>query len=623
MNSSQYLTAVFELLPTRRKAVAMERVRSIAEGVFWEVVAEQKIGADVVAGVADKKERRIAWRDAESRIARATIARSTKNGLSEPVAQGLTRDISMAVGSYVELRAGGHEAEWPAPAAEFAPDHAAALEQFVLATTRRHEGEARDALATAAHQRGPRPLTIARARDARLVRTGINSKISVVLNVLRASDSAARTSSVSAGLDAATGEVINKKSSKTRLAIPVACSKWHEQKFLSGKAVLRSSIIRRVGERWFMSAQFEFSPKEVRQTGARLGVDRGIVNPVAMAVVSRDGAVLAVPEPSGTEVGQIIRRADERRKAEQKRRGATSRCHVNAVNNKLHELANDIVAEAKQFGAQVIVEKLDGFKQVIVEARPKFSRKGGWRRTLKRAQLGKLELLLSYKLKMAGLPAMRDVVAGGTSITCPACGVRDPKNRPEQDRFHCLSCGFTAHADSVGGVNIARRGVAMQKITKGAKLAPIELDMVTRLRSRDDGGLGPLVADFVAASGLVAVRASADTAYDYCFLGLPCRRGKMLTLMPSKTAARLYSQRGTAQLLALQTGAKRLSIKAFCCDRVLCPAVAGWLQRVRAPSCGRRRCGVLPVAGLRQPVSAAEYCVSYCCAQWIAEWRQP
>lgn len=107
-----------------------------------------------------------------------------------------------------------------------------------------------------------------------------------------------------------------------------------------------------------------------------------------------------------------------------------------------------------------------------------------------------------------------------TSITDPACGNRDPKNRPEQSKFECTACGFSAHADTVGAINIARRGIAMERITKGAKLAPIEQDMVARLRLRADGGLGPLRVRVVpsmatiAASGFVAVRVSAVGAHD-------------------------------------------------------------------------------------------------------------
>lgn len=52
-----------------------------------------------------------------------------------------------------------------------------------------------------------------------------------------------------------------------------------------------------------MCAQFEFRVTEIQPTGARLGIDRGIVNPVAVAVVGRAGAVQAVLPPSGKGVG--------------------------------------------------------------------------------------------------------------------------------------------------------------------------------------------------------------------------------------------------------------------------------------------------------------------------------
>ena len=37
---TQYLTAVFELRPSRRKAAAMERVRSVAEGIRAELARD-------------------------------------------------------------------------------------------------------------------------------------------------------------------------------------------------------------------------------------------------------------------------------------------------------------------------------------------------------------------------------------------------------------------------------------------------------------------------------------------------------------------------------------------------------------------------------------------------------
>jgi len=533
----QFLTAVLELRPSRRKAAAMERSRAAAEDLFWEVVGNQKSAADAVAAIAEPRTRLEAWRNAESVIARTILVASVKAGVPESVGQGLIRDVTMAVSSYVELRAAGHEAEWPAQTVVTEADHAAALDLFVTATTRADENEARDTLGRLAHIPGPRPMTIARSRDATLLRRSGHGSIVLALHILRASDPRSRQVDIAAGIDACTGEVTKAAKSATKLLIPVSCSKWHEQKFLSGRATLRSSLIVRRGERWFMCAQFEMAEAtKQRLTGARLGVDRGVVNPVALAAVRQDGSVIATSEPLGSEVGKTIRSTEERRRAEQRRRGVVSRKHVRRLDNALHGLANRIVADAKTFGAQVVFEKLDGLKQAIVTKRPKGSRKGGWRKVMKAAQLGKLETIVAYKLKLAGMPVVRDVVAGGTSITCPACSVRDGKNRQTQAGFECVACGFNAHADTVAAVNVGRRDIAMKGIKKGGRLAPIEQDMVAQLRSRGDGGLGPLVAGLVAASGLVAVRVSAASAYDPILPGLTDAAGQKLCLCHPKSS---------------------------------------------------------------------------------------
>ena len=104
MTKPQYLTAVFELRPTRRKAAALERVRATAEAVFWQVLDASRARADVVAAETDAKARRIAWRAAEADIRAGIIAVCAKASLAEPVAHGVCRDALMAISSYVELR---------------------------------------------------------------------------------------------------------------------------------------------------------------------------------------------------------------------------------------------------------------------------------------------------------------------------------------------------------------------------------------------------------------------------------------------------------------------------------------------------------------------------------------
>ncbi|MGW5277678.1 zinc ribbon domain-containing protein, partial [Streptomyces sp. NPDC004044] len=44
-----------------------------------------------------------------------------------------------------------------------------------------------------------------------------------------------------------------------------------------------------------------------------------------------------------------------------------------------------------------------------------------------------------------------------------ACGHTAKENRPTQAKFHCVSCGHNAHADTVGAINVLRAGLARRK----------------------------------------------------------------------------------------------------------------------------------------------------------------
>jgi hypothetical protein len=502
----QYLTAVLELLPTRRKAAALERIRATAEAIFWAEL-ERHRNAAVQLTTADRKTRRAETRRVEAETARQGI----KVGLVESVAAGVARDVGQAFGSFVELVAGGHAAAWPErPRPVAAVDRVAALSQLAVSTSREQESQARDELGRIARGTPVRPFVLARSRDCQLVRDA-QGRIAAILNVLRAKESGSHEARINTGYDATTGEIVSASRRKTVVVVPIACSRWHENRFLSGKARLKSALIVRRDERWFMCAQFEFPLQPVEPSGRALGIDRGCAYPAVAAVIDGSGAVVEVPEPTGAEIGTLIEQAEARRRRQQRRRGWTTLQHVRAVDDGLHRLANGIVALAKRHAAEVIFERLGDLKRTIVRSRTKGTRKGGWRKVLKKVQLGKLEQLLAYKLPMAGLLAPKEVMAAGTSQTCAACGHREAANRVDRDTFTCKACGHSGHSDSNAAIIIARRGViAREKIPKGARLDALHLNMVEGLRVLGDGGLGPLAS----SRRVVAAHASAPMAND-------------------------------------------------------------------------------------------------------------
>ncbi|SMD20624.1 zinc ribbon domain-containing protein [Kibdelosporangium aridum] len=63
--------------------------------------------------------------------------------------------------------------------------------------------------------------------------------------------------------------------------------------------------------------------------------------------------------------------------------------------------------------------------------------------------------ILAHKAESAGR-LLIPVDPRDTSRTCPECGYVDGGNR-DGEKFQCLGCGHTDHADRVGAWNVALR----------------------------------------------------------------------------------------------------------------------------------------------------------------------
>ena len=95
----QFLTAVFELHPTRRKAVALERVRALNEEVFWEFMDAAHERADAILTLPKKVRRKAVWE-----VCKPARPIGFKHNLACQVIDGLQRDVEQTVSSYVALK---------------------------------------------------------------------------------------------------------------------------------------------------------------------------------------------------------------------------------------------------------------------------------------------------------------------------------------------------------------------------------------------------------------------------------------------------------------------------------------------------------------------------------------
>lgn len=84
--------------------------------------------------------------------------------------------------------------------------------------------------------------------------------------------------------------------------------------------------------------------------------------------------------------------------------------------------------------------------------------KAGLNKSISDAGWGVFLTILHAKAESAG----REVIAVdpcNTSRECPEYGHTAKENRPTQKKFHCVVCGHTAHADTVGATNVLRAGL--------------------------------------------------------------------------------------------------------------------------------------------------------------------
>jgi len=131
---------------------------------------------------------------------------------------------------------------------------------------------------------------------------------------------------------------------------------------------------------------------------------------------------------------------------------------------RLHRIANEIVAEAHQYGCTVIAfENLDGIRDRIPNAG--FFHRWAFRR---------LVAYVAYRTEVLEM-RVETVDPTYTSLRCADCGHIDNENRPSRVQFCCQQCGTSANADYNAAKNVAlqyvRRGHQSPRRTGASRCA--------------------------------------------------------------------------------------------------------------------------------------------------------
>lgn len=189
-----------------------------------------------------------------------------------------------------------------------------------------------------------------------------------------------------------------------------------------------------------------------------LGVDLGIVN----IATDSTGEIF-----SGKKIDDVRERTATIRSALQSVGTKSAKRHLKKIGKREgrfhrdvnHCISKKIVAKAKDTESVIAVEDLTGIRERTTVKKSQRSRHHSW-------SFYQLRNFIEYKADLAGIGVV-NINAAYTSQECPHCHTISKLNRPNRNSFSCISCGFSAPADTVAALNIRDRVAVNLPIVSG------------------------------------------------------------------------------------------------------------------------------------------------------------
>jgi putative transposase len=232
--------------------------------------------------------------------------------------------------------------------------------------------------------------------------------------------------------------------------------------------LLKNVTLRRANGRWLAAIQTErqVTPPPPPPTGEDVGIDVGVTRFATLSNRTYYAPLNSFRkhEAALRKAQQALSRKTKRSKNWRKAKAHVQRLHAriaNARRDYLHKISTTI----SKNHAMVCIEDLR-VRNMSTSAAGTIDRPGSNVRA--KAGLNKAILdqgwfefrrQLTYKTSWNG-GALVIVPPRNTSRTCPTCTHVAASNRQTQDRFECVACGHTDHADVVAAINILRAGHA-------------------------------------------------------------------------------------------------------------------------------------------------------------------
>jgi putative transposase len=255
--------------------------------------------------------------------------------------------------------------------------------------------------------------------------------------------------------------------------------KVNQHRPVAGK--VKTVSVRREGKRWYAILTAEQArPEPLPKTGSVVGIDMGVANFLA----DSNGGFVPNPRHGHSNAAKLeaaqqalsrfprVRR-DKRTANHRRATEKVAKLHGKVRRQRLdhaHKTALSLVREHDFIAHENLT-----IRNMVRTAAPKpdpdkpgaflpngAAAKTGLNRSISDAGWGVFLTILHAKAERAG----REVIAvdpRNTSRKCPQCEHTSADNRTTQERFHCVSCGHTAHADTVGATNVLRAGLVRRQ----------------------------------------------------------------------------------------------------------------------------------------------------------------
>jgi Putative transposase DNA-binding domain len=241
---------------------------------------------------------------------------------------------------------------------------------------------------------------------------------------------------------------------RKQILVPIKLATYHREA-LSGKTINTSVTLNKRGDGWWLTLSYDLVvPVETAPSAPVVGVDVGIAN----FLTTSDG------QHYGTFHGKLRER--QKRDREKRRRKAKLRkCLEKKGAKKLpsttsrsgQRLARHVRQEinravnqcfATHPGAQIAYEHLS-----VATMKYKARAMNAY---LYASNLAHIPRQIAWNAAKRGVAAIR-VKSAYSSQECSVCHYPDRANRPNQQTFCCVVCGYSTHADLNAALNIEHR----------------------------------------------------------------------------------------------------------------------------------------------------------------------